>query len=109
MELKRHLPMSLTSFEKLLSFIMKSLEVHSAMVQLQGGVIIPEIALYWTLCYLVDGSYMDIFCWYIQTFILPCCMEDNVCNCLMSKPTNYVAGHQRIGCAKCSGVLLHKY
>ena len=57
MELKRHLRMSLTSFEKLLSFIRKSLEVDSAMVQLRGGVIIPEIALYYMLCYLAGGLY----------------------------------------------------
>ena len=61
MELKRHLHMSLTSFEKLLSLIRKSLKVDSAMAQLQGGVIIPEIALYCTLRYLAGGSYMDIF------------------------------------------------
>ena len=60
-ELKRHRHMSLTSFEKLLSFIRKSLEVDSAMAQLRGGVIIPEIVLYCTLCYLAGGSYMDIF------------------------------------------------
>ena len=83
MELKRHLCMSLTSFEKLLSFIRKSLEVDLAMAQLRGRVIIPDIALYCTLCYLAGGSYIDIFCQYIQTFVLPCCMEDNVCHCPM--------------------------
>ena len=31
------------------------------MVQLRGGVIIPEIALYCTLRYLAGGSYTDIF------------------------------------------------
>ena len=61
MELKWHLHMSLSSFEKLLSFIRTSLEVDSAMAQLQGGVIIPEISLYCTLRYLASGSYMDIF------------------------------------------------
>ena len=50
MELKWHLHMSLTLFEKLLSFIRTSLKV-----------IIPEIALYCTLRYLAGGSYMDIF------------------------------------------------
>ena len=60
-ELKRHLCMSLTSFEKLLSFIRQSLEVDSAMAQLRGGVIIPEIALYCTLRYIAGGSYTDIF------------------------------------------------
>ena len=61
MELKRHLRMSLTSFEKLLSLIRKSLKVDSAMAQLRGGLIIPEIALYCTLRYLAGGSYTDIF------------------------------------------------
>ena len=61
MELKRHLHMSLTLFEKLLFFIRTSLKVDSAMVQLRGGVIIPEIALYCTLRYLAGGSYTDIF------------------------------------------------
>ena len=61
MELKRHLRMSLTSFQKLLSFIRKSLKVDSAMAQLRGGVIIPEIVLYCTLHYLASGSYTDIF------------------------------------------------
>ena len=61
MELKQHLRMSLTLFEKLLSFIRTSLEVDSAMVQLRGGVIIPEIALYCTLCCLAGGSHTDTF------------------------------------------------
>ena len=61
MELKRHLRMLLTSFEKLLSFIRQSLEVDSAMAQLRGGVIIPEIVLYCTLRYIAGGSYTDIF------------------------------------------------
>ena len=60
-ELNRHLPMSLTSFEKLLSFIRQSLEVDTAMAQLRGWVIIPEIALYCTLRYIAGGSYTDIF------------------------------------------------
>ena len=63
-ELKRHLRMSLTSFEKLLSFIRQSLKVDMAMAQLRGGVIIPEIALYCTLCYIAGGLYTDrFFCW----------------------------------------------
>ena len=60
-ELKRHLHLSLTSFEKLLTFIRPSLEVDTAMADLQGGVIIPEIALYCTLRYIAGGSYTDIF------------------------------------------------
>ena len=79
------------------------------MVQLQGWVIIPEIALYCMLRYLAGGSYTDIFCQYIQTFALPCCMEDNVRHCPMQIPMNYMARNQRIGCAECGGVLFHKY
>ena len=60
-ELKRHLQMSLTSFEKLLTFIRPSLEVDTAMADLRGGVIIPEISLYCTLRYIAGGSYTDIF------------------------------------------------
>ena len=60
-ELKRHLHMSMSSFDKLLSYIRTSLEVDSDMAQLGGGVIIPEILLYCTLHYLAGGSYMDIF------------------------------------------------
>ena len=60
MELKWHLCMSLSSFEKLLSFIRSSLKVDMAMAELRGGVIIPEISLYCTLRYLAGGSYMDI-------------------------------------------------
>ena len=65
MELKRHLRMSLTLFEKILSFIRQSLEVDSAMAQLRDGVIIPEIVLYCTLRYIAGGSFTDIFCRYI--------------------------------------------
>ena len=60
-ELKRHLRMSLTSFEKLLTFIRQSLEVDTAMAQLRGGVNIPEIVLYCTLRYIAGGLYTDIF------------------------------------------------
>ena len=61
MELKWHLHMSLSLFDKLLSFIRTSLKVDSDMAQLQGGVIILEISLYCALCYLASGSYTDIF------------------------------------------------
>ena len=60
-ELKWHLCMSMSSFDKLLSYIRTSLEVDSNMAQLQGGVIIPEILLYCVLHYLAGGSYIDIF------------------------------------------------
>ena len=48
-ELKWHLCMSMSSFDKLLSYIKTSLEVDSDMAQLQGGEIIPEILLYCTV------------------------------------------------------------
>ena len=60
-ELKQHLRMLLTSFEKLLTFIRQSLEVDTAMAELRGGVIIPEIALYCTLHYIAGGLYTDIY------------------------------------------------
>ena len=60
-ELKWHLCMSMSSFDKLLSYIRTSLEVDSNMAQVQGGVIIPEIFLYCMLCYLAGGSYTNIF------------------------------------------------
>ena len=53
--------MSMSSFDKLLSYIRTSLEVDSDMAQLQGGVIILEISLYCMLCYLAGGSYTNIF------------------------------------------------
>ena len=58
MELKQHLHMSLSPVKNLLSFKRTSLEVDSAMVQLRGGVIIPDILLYFMLHYLASGSYM---------------------------------------------------
>ena len=60
-ELKRHLCMSMSSLDKLLSYIRESLKVDSNMAQLQGGEIILEISLYCTLCYLAEGSYTNIF------------------------------------------------
>ena len=53
--------MSMSSFDKLLSYIRTSLEVDSDMAWLQGGEIIPEISLYCMLLYLAGVSYTDIF------------------------------------------------
>ena len=60
-ELKWHLHMSMSSFDQLLSYIRKTLEVDSDMAQLQGGVIIPEILVYCMLRYFAGGSYTNIF------------------------------------------------
>ena len=83
MELKWHLRMSLSSFEKLLSFIGH----HSKWIQQwcsydMGSSFLKFrcIACYSTLPVVPTWIF---FCWHIQTFILPCCMEDNVCNCPM--------------------------
>jgi hypothetical protein len=59
-EFKRHLRMSLKSFNKLLSLIRPQLEVNEEMAILRGGPIMPELALYATLRYLAGGSYSDI-------------------------------------------------
>ena len=61
MELKQHLCMSMSSFDKVLSYIRTSLEVDLDMAQLRGGVIILEISLYCMLCYLAGGSYTEIY------------------------------------------------
>ena len=52
--------MSMSSFDKLLSYIRESLKVDSDMAWLQGGEIILEISLYCMPCYLAGGSYTDI-------------------------------------------------
>jgi hypothetical protein len=53
--------MKKSSFDKLLEYIRSDLEVDPKMAQLQGGAIIPEVALYCTLRYLAGGSYSDIY------------------------------------------------
>ena len=60
-ELKQHLCMLMSSFDKLLSYIRESLKVDSGMAWLHGCEIIPEISLYCMLHYLAGGSYTDIF------------------------------------------------
>lgn len=59
--IKRHLRMSLKSFDKLLSFIEKDLFVDNVQAARRGGAIKPEIALFSTLRWLAGGSYLDIF------------------------------------------------
>jgi hypothetical protein len=49
------------SFDKLLEYIQSDLEVDPKMAQLQGGAIIPEVALYCMLQYIAGGSYSDIY------------------------------------------------
>jgi hypothetical protein len=58
---KRHLWMSLSSFEKLLSYIRDDLEVNETMSNLRGGPIVPEVSLFCTLRWLAGGSYLDIY------------------------------------------------
>jgi hypothetical protein len=58
---RRHLRMTVPSFNKLLSYIREDLEVDQEMASLRGGVIIPEICLYCTLRWLAGGSYLDIY------------------------------------------------
>jgi hypothetical protein len=58
---RRHLRMSLSSFEKLLSYISYDLAVDAEFALLRGGQIIPEIQLYCTIRWLAGGSYSDIF------------------------------------------------
>jgi hypothetical protein len=58
---KRHLHMSLSSFNKLLSSICPELEVDILQSSQRGGAILPEIKLYCTLHWLASGSYSDIY------------------------------------------------
>jgi hypothetical protein len=60
-EFRRHLRMSLQSFNKLLGYIRHDLEVNELMASLRGGTIIPEICLFCTLRWLAGGSYLDIY------------------------------------------------
>jgi hypothetical protein len=57
---KRHLQMSLESFNKLLTYIRPSLLIDERMAWLQGGPILLELHLYCTLRWLAGGSYSDI-------------------------------------------------
>jgi hypothetical protein len=57
----RHIRMKKSSFEKLLDYIRRDLEVDPTMAHLRGGVILPEVALYCTLRYIAGGSYSDVY------------------------------------------------
>ena len=48
------------SFYLLLSFVHDALQVDKAKVASHGGMIIPELCLYCTLCYLAGASYLDV-------------------------------------------------
>ena len=54
-ENQRHL-----EFHHLLSFVHCALEVDTTKAASHGRMIIPELCLYCTLCYLVGASYLDI-------------------------------------------------
>jgi hypothetical protein len=58
---RQHLRMSLSSFEKLLSYISGHLLVDTFYAEKRGGAIIPELQLYCTIRFLAGGSYSDIF------------------------------------------------
>ena len=58
--LRRHLRMSLKSFQNLLELIREPLEINNQMGVLRGGPIIPEWCLYIAIRYLAGGSYSDI-------------------------------------------------
>ncbi len=52
--------MSKTSFDKLLLFIRRDLEVDASRARCCGGIILPELCLYCTLQYCAGGLYSDI-------------------------------------------------
>ena len=52
--------MDIESFYLLLSFVCYTLQVDTTKAASCGGMIIPELCLYCTLCYLVGASYLDI-------------------------------------------------
>lgn len=58
---KRHMRMTRTSFDKLLSFIRNDLEKDQHMAWLRGGPILPEIMLYCCIRWLAGGMYSDIY------------------------------------------------
>ena len=57
---KRHLRMSITSFNKLLNLLRPVIERDETMAR-HGSYIRPELALYATLRFLAGGSYTDVF------------------------------------------------
>ena len=61
-EFTRHVRMSATSFQKLLSYLHPMLDVDNKMARKRGGQIHPELCLYACLRYLAGRSYSDICC-----------------------------------------------
>jgi hypothetical protein len=59
---KRHLRMTLISFNKLLSYIKAELVVNEFQAARRGGAILPELCLFCTLRWLAGSSYLDIYC-----------------------------------------------
>ena len=52
--------MDIESFYLLLSFICDAIQVDEAKAASNGGMIIPELCLCCTLCYLAGASYLDV-------------------------------------------------
>ena len=52
--------MDIESFYLLLSFVCYALQVDTTKVASHGRMIIPELCLYCTLCYLAGASYLEI-------------------------------------------------
>ena len=52
--------MDIESFYLLLSFVCGTVQVDEAKVASHDGMIIPELCLYCTLCYLAGASYLDV-------------------------------------------------
>jgi hypothetical protein len=58
--LERHIRMSLPSFTKLLSYVNDDLTVNTAMANLSGDPITPDVCLYSTIRWLAGTSYSDV-------------------------------------------------
>ena len=52
--------MDIESFYLLLSFVCDAPQVNEAKAASHGGMVVPELCLYCTLCYLVGASYLDV-------------------------------------------------
>ena len=59
-EFKRHIRMSVESFDILLGYIRERLEVDAEMARRRGGQIYPELCLYACLRFLAGGSYSHL-------------------------------------------------
>lgn len=60
-DFKRHMRMSLHSFNKLLAYLRKDLECDEEMAGRRGGAILPELQLYCCIRWLAGGSYTDLY------------------------------------------------